>query len=556
VRGLVLAAAFAVYGAVLLGMAGAAGKPTLTTPSIDSGPDALTQLTSATFTFTTNEPNPDATLACRLDDGAWATCASPYDLPAPIADGPHVFEVRAVIGDPNDPTERSRAANRTWTIDSTPPSLPGDTAVEATSPAGAVVEFPITDNIDPLPQVSCDHQSGETFPIGATAVTCTAADAAGNQSQGQFTITVADTIAPALGPHADVVVFVKQGEAEADVSSDLVYDPALVFDAADPAPTITCSPSGSSFPLGRTTVSCEATDASGNVSDPDEFDVLVQEGAAPPMPTLTDDVESITNETSVTFTFSAEAGLTLDCRLQGPGQNGEFEACQSDTEQSYSGLEDGSYLFTLRVSDSIGNINESNLSWRVDTTPPGRVNGFRTHGGNGWVKLRWSKPDDAGYDHVLIRRKRASDSTWTTLGKRRNDTSIIDWNARNDVLYTYSIRSVDEAGNGSVPALARGRASRILSPQFDAVLSRPPLIDWVTVRRASYYNLQIWRNDRKILSVWPSRSERRLEASWTYNGKRYTLSGDRYRVFVWPGFGSKLSADYGSLIGWSAFVMR
>ncbi len=553
-RSLAVAAAFAVSGAVL-GVAGAAGPPNLATPFIDSGPPAWTQQASATFTFTNNEPNLAATLACRLDDGGWVACTSPYDLPAPVAEGAHTFEVRAVIGDPNDPTERSRAADWAWTVDSTPPSLPGDTQAEATSPAGAVVEFPITDNIDPLPQISCDHQSGETFPIGATVVTCTASDEAGNQSQGQFTITVVDTTAPVLGPHADVVVFIKQEDTGATV--EFGYEPGQVLDAADPAPAVTCAPtSGSFFSLGSKTVACEATDASGNVSNSDEFDVLVQEGEPPPKPTLTDDVKSITNDTSVTFTFTTEPGLTLGCRLQGPGQTGEFEACQSDTEQSYSGLEDGSYLFTLRVTDTIGNVSERNRSWQVDTTPPPRVNDFRTHAGNGWVKLRWSKPGEAGYDHVLIQRKRASGSTWKTLGIRRNDTSIVDWKARNDVLYDYSIRSVDKAGNRSVASRARGRASRILSPQFDAVLSRPPLIDWITVRRASYYNLQVWRNGRKILSVWPSKSERRLEASWTYNGKRYSLSGDRYLVYVWPGFGPKLLADYGSLLGWSAFVMK
>jgi hypothetical protein len=72
--------------------------------------------------------------------------------------------------------------------------VPDDIAVDATTPAGAVVMFTVTasDNVDPSPTISCDHQSGETFPIGATTVTCTTRDAAGNISDPKtFSVTVA-----------------------------------------------------------------------------------------------------------------------------------------------------------------------------------------------------------------------------------------------------------------------------------------------------------------------------------------------------------------------------
>jgi hypothetical protein len=45
--------------------------------------------------------------------------------------------------------------------------------------------------------VSCDHNSGETFPIGETVVTCNAEDLEGNRAKEEsFTITVEDTTAP------------------------------------------------------------------------------------------------------------------------------------------------------------------------------------------------------------------------------------------------------------------------------------------------------------------------------------------------------------------------
>ena len=55
------------------------------------------------------------------------------------------------------------------------------------------------------------------------------------------------------------------------------YDLPTVTDDTDPNPTISCEPeSGSLFPIGSTTVTCTAQDASGNTSTV-EFTVIVQE---------------------------------------------------------------------------------------------------------------------------------------------------------------------------------------------------------------------------------------------------------------------------------------
>jgi hypothetical protein len=70
---------------------------------------------------------------------------------------------------------------------------------EATSPDGATVSFEVSaqDDEDGPVDVSCDHNSGETFPIGETVVTCNAEDSAGNRAdEKSFTITVQDTTAP------------------------------------------------------------------------------------------------------------------------------------------------------------------------------------------------------------------------------------------------------------------------------------------------------------------------------------------------------------------------
>ena len=57
---------------------------------------------------------------------------------------------------------------------------------------GEIVTFSVTatDDRDPSPVVVCVPPSGSLFPRGTTIVHCTATDAAGNQSSGQFPVTV------------------------------------------------------------------------------------------------------------------------------------------------------------------------------------------------------------------------------------------------------------------------------------------------------------------------------------------------------------------------------
>lgn len=78
-------------------------------------------------------------------------------------------------------------------VDTRPPQVncPGNITAEATSDAGAVVNYTATAT-DPcgLANVNCTPPSGSVFPMGATAVACTATDVAGNVGTCTFTVTV------------------------------------------------------------------------------------------------------------------------------------------------------------------------------------------------------------------------------------------------------------------------------------------------------------------------------------------------------------------------------
>jgi hypothetical protein len=533
-----LPALLALAAVLLGGSASAADAPAA--PTIVSGPPAWTQSQAAQLGFTS--PDATATFVCQLDGAGFAPCSSPADYQG-LAEGTHVFRVEAVTADGTSaPSEWS------WTVDLTPPSLPGDVTVEATSPLGTVVTFAARDSLDSAPAVNCTPSSGSAFPLGKTDVSCTAHDAAGNETHGgSFTVTVVDTTPPALAPHANKIV-----DQDSPSGATVGYKLPAATDAGDASPVVSCSPEpGSTFAFGTTHVKCSAKDASGNKSAPVGFDVIVQRGSSPAAPTLTWDVGSATNRTSATFSFKAGARATLECKLDRPAGPGAFAPCSSPA--SYRGLKDGSYVFTVRATNSIGNVSESSHMWLVDTAPPLAVRGLAASFGSGWIGLSWRKHTDIDFSRVVVWRKRAGTAHWVRIATERRRTSLRDPDVRNDVRYVYALRSIDRVGNRSPSAKVKARASKILKPAYDALRDSPPRVDWMPVRKATYFNMQVWREGRKVLSVWPQRSSYRLRARWTYGGRRYSLGVGRYLVYVWPGFGPKSAVRYGSLLGWTAF---
>lgn len=92
--------------------------------TITFGPSGATDDSTPTFSFTADEPV--SRFECRIDGTAFAGCTSPYTT-APLADGDHTFEVRAV--DLAGSVDSTPAA-RTFTVasSSTPPPDPAPPA--------------------------------------------------------------------------------------------------------------------------------------------------------------------------------------------------------------------------------------------------------------------------------------------------------------------------------------------------------------------------------------------------------------------------------------------
>ena len=134
--------------------------------------------------------------------------------------------------------------------------------VEATSANGAVVTYAAgsaTDAVTASPAITYSQNSGTVFPIGVTTVTVTALDAAGNMDGVIFSVTVQDTTAPVVTPPANLTV-----PATSPAGALVTYPAATATDAVGVLSLTYSQNSGTTFPIGTTTVTATATDAANH----------------------------------------------------------------------------------------------------------------------------------------------------------------------------------------------------------------------------------------------------------------------------------------------------
>ena len=244
------------------------------------------------------------------------------------------------------------------TGDTTPPVIttPGDITAEATDPSGAAVEFVVTalDDIDGQITPESTPASGSTFPLGDTPVNCTATDAAGNTATETFTITVQDTTPPTITTSGNLTV-----EATDSSGAVVVYS-VTAEDDVDGAVAVTCTPaSDSTFSLGVTTVTCEATDVAGNTVT-ESFTITVQDTTPPIITTPGNMTVEATSSSGATVTFAASANDDVDGVV--------FVTCTPASDSTFSL---GDTTVDCTATDAAGNSATSSFTITVqDTSPP------------------------------------------------------------------------------------------------------------------------------------------------------------------------------------------
>lgn len=123
--------------------------------------------------------------------------------------------------------------------------------------------------------VAAPLPGGEVLVAGGLGPCC----GGGLTSAEVFSLSVDDTTPPVVTVPQDITV-VQEGPLGAVVNYLYYYPPISAADDVDPAPSLSCEPaSGSTFPVGTTTVVCTATDFSGNPGT-GQFHVTVLEALA------------------------------------------------------------------------------------------------------------------------------------------------------------------------------------------------------------------------------------------------------------------------------------
>ncbi len=251
-----------------------------------SGPDSFT------YSIDGSSANllPGVTVPNTYLTGTWFLTVNAFDTPdgPPRAIGPATITI----------VERPQTDPPTLNIPD------GGITVAATSASGGIATFSVSAINDDGSSVAvtCDHNSGDLFPLGATNVHCSATNSFGTTS-GTFPVFVADLTPPVLHLPADITT----------ASTTVTYS-VTANDDLDPSPTILCSPaSGSTFPAGVTVVQCSATDNFANSSF-GTFTVTVVTG--PPTLTLPSDITAEATSPAgavVTYTATADENAPIVC---------------------------------------------------------------------------------------------------------------------------------------------------------------------------------------------------------------------------------------------------
>jgi fibronectin type 3 domain-containing protein len=453
-------------------------------------------------------------------------------------------------------------------VDTTKPevTVPADITVE-TSDTSAVVPYTASanDNLDGSIEPSCTPASGASFPVGTTTVTCTATDTHGNSASKTFTVTVVfvDHTAPTLSAVPNI-----QAEANSPSGSIVNFTTPTATDNVDgPIAGVDCAPgSGSTFPLGITTVTCSATDAHGNTGSA-SFTVRVVDTTPPHLIVPRD--FNIYATTPLGLPSSSEAAIAY---LTHYSVSDIVDPSPTVTTDAPSLLPVGNTVITFTARDASGNAiaATSTLTIRPQpapgTTPeplpplgdikaPDDVRSLTAKSGDGVVTLTWKPPTVTDFASVVVTRSPAAGGPATVVYKG-NGTTFADHGVQNGVEYRYVVVSVDKSGNASAGAavVAKPERSMLRAPADGARLRKAPRrLSWLPADGATYYNVQLFRGNVKILSAWPTKASLTLAKTWKYQGTRYRLTRGVYQWFVWPGIGARAKVQYGPLLGSSTF---
>jgi hypothetical protein len=226
------------------------------------------------------------------------------------------------------------------------------------------------------------------------------------------------------------------------------------------------------------------------------------------------------------------------------------ESCSTVT---YSGPDSSTASVSGTCRDRAGNVGAAGpYPLKFDSSAPSLTKvGVRARSHK--AVLSWKRLPP--WEVVTIRRSPGRRKAAQTTVYRGRGKTFTDRSVRNGVTYRYLVVASDPASNRATKTVKALPQGPLREPAEEARVTAPPLLKWVQVRKAAFYNVQLFRNGRKILSAWPRWPRLRLRESWVWNGRRHKLAPATYRWFVWPAYKRRGKVRYGKPLGHSDFVL-
>jgi predicted CXXCH cytochrome family protein len=323
-------------------------------------------------------------------------------------------------------------------VDTTPPvlSVPADMTVHTTNPSGRAAYFSVTasDPDDATGPVTCTPPSGSTFIVGTTAVSCSSTDTHGNTGTASFNIEVIwdDVTPPVVSVPADMTVHTF------DPAGTAVSFTATASDPDDAAGPVTCTPpSGSTFTIGTTTVSCSSTDTHSNTGTASfniEVILDVPPETTPPEIGTVSPSGTISSNWTMVFVSYSDSGSGIDTGSVHVTLDGAALTCTisaSSANCSVTDLADGPHNIGGSVADHDGNVAPFSGGFIVSYLPPAE-NLLSPHGSYGTGNAGGSAKTDycltchdvhnAAGDYVLMRESTVTNVCGTCHMLYGNDT--------------------------------------------------------------------------------------------------------------------------------------
>jgi hypothetical protein len=442
------------------------------------------------------------------------------------------------------PTVQVDGTPPTVTINSHPPDPSNDPSPTFAFSANEAASLEC--KLDGGAFAACASPKSYVAGDGSHTFTLKATDAAGNSGQTSYGWTI-----DATGPATAITQ--RPGDPTNDRSASFAFaanEPSTFQCKLDDGAYASCTSPQTYTNLaeGRHTFVVRASDALSNIG-PEAAYAWTIETRAPALE-FTSAPPALSNSTTASFSFSADEPASFQCNLDDRG----FEPCSAPA--SYAGLPEGGHAFAVRATDAAGNVAAVFHAWTIDATPPQTTLDSRPR----------ARTAARSATFVFSANERGTFQCRLDTGSFAPCGSPKTYARLKDGVHRFMVRAIDAAGNAdATPAASQwtiGRAatrtaaaSALFAPAAGTRLTRPPLLRWRAVPRASYYNVQLYRGGRKVLTAWPSRTGLQLRMQWRFNGRVQRLKPGLYRWYVWPAYGRAADRRYGRLLGTSTFVV-